>query len=151
MCPGYQVKFVNLLMTQLDFTSDSKIHKKNRENPMIGKTISRYKILSKIGEGGMGIVYKVEDENLKRQVALKFLPRELTRKKEAGERFIHEAQSASALGHQNVCTVHEIGKIDDGQMFIAMRYNEGETLKDKIAKGPLKITEAVDNAIQINR
>ena len=116
---------------------------------MIGKTISHYKILSEIGSGGMGIVYKAEDTNLKRHVALKFLPPELTRDKEARERFIHEAQSASALDHPNVCTVYEIGKTDDNQMFIAMGYYEGETLKDKIVKGPLKINEAIGIAIQI--
>ncbi len=116
---------------------------------MIGKTISHYKILSEIGSGGMGIVYKAEDKNLKRHVALKFLPPELTRDTEARERFIHEAQSASALDHPNVCTVYEIGKTDDNQMFIAMGYYEGETLKDRIAKGPLKINEAIDVAIQI--
>ena len=116
---------------------------------MIGKTISHYKILEEIGSGGMGIVYKAEDTNLKRHVALKFLPPELTRDTEARERFIHEAQSASALDHPNVCTVYEIGKTEDGQMFIAMGYYEGETLKDKIAKGPLKLDEAIEIAIQI--
>ena len=116
---------------------------------MIGKIISHYKILEEIGSGGMGIVYKAEDINLDRHVALKFLPPELTRDNEARERFIHEAKSASALDHPNVCTVHEIGKTDDNQMFIAMGYYEGETLKDKIAKGPLKLNEALDIAIQI--
>ena len=100
---------------------------------MIGKTISHYKILSEIGSGGMVIVYKAEDKNLKRHVALKFLPPELTRDNEARERFIHEAQAASALDHPNICNIHEIGKTDDNQMFIAMGYYEGETLKDKIA------------------
>ena len=116
---------------------------------MIGKIISHYKILEEIGSGGMGIVYKAEDINLERHVALKFLPPELTRDKEARERFIHEAKSASALDHPNICNIHEIGKTDDNQMFIAMGYYEGETLKDKIARGPLKITEALDIAIQI--
>ncbi len=116
---------------------------------MIGKTISHYKILEEIGSGGMGVVYKAEDINLDRHVALKFLPPGLTRDNEARERFIHEAKSASALDHPNICTIHEIDKTDDNQMFIAMGYYEGETLKDKIAKGPLKIDEAVDVAIQI--
>ena len=116
---------------------------------MIGKTISHYTILEEIGSGGMGIVYKAEDINLERHVALKFLPPELTRDNEARERFIHEAKSASALDHPNICTIHEIGKTEDNQMFIAMGYYEGETLKDKIAKGPLKIDEALDITIQI--
>ena len=116
---------------------------------MINKTISHYKIIEKIGEGGMGVVYKAVDTNLKRFVALKFLPTELSRDKAARERFIQEAQSASALDHPNICTIHEIGKTDDNQMFIAMGYYEGETLRAKIAKGPSKIDEAIDIVIQV--
>ena len=116
---------------------------------MIGKTISHYKILSEIGSGGMGIVYKAEDTNLKRHVALKFLPPELTRDTEARERFIHEAQLASALDHPNICTIHEIGKTDDNQMFIVMAYYEGKTLKKKIEGGSLKTDEILDITMQI--
>ena len=117
---------------------------------MIGRTISHYKILSKLGEGGMGVVYKAEDTKLKRTVAMKFLPQELTRDKGAKERFIHEAQAAAVLDHTNICAVYEIDENDEGQMFIAMGYYEGETLKDKIEKGPLKIEEALKIAIQVS-
>jgi serine/threonine protein kinase/tetratricopeptide (TPR) repeat protein len=116
---------------------------------MIGKTISHYKIFEKLGEGGMGVVYKAEDTRLKRTVALKFLPPELTRDPEAKQRFIHEAQASSALDHNNICTVYEIDETEAGQMFLAMAHYEGETLKDKIHRGPLKLKEAVDTAIQI--
>jgi serine/threonine protein kinase len=116
---------------------------------MIGTTISHYRILEKLGGGGMGVVYKAEDTKLKRIVALKFLPPELTRDDEAKQRFIHEAQAASSLDHNNICTVHEIGETNDGQIFIVMAYYEGETLKTKIDRGPLKIEEGVDIAIQV--
>ena len=119
------------------------------EIPVIGKVVSHYKILEKLGEGGMGVVYKAEDTRLKRTVALKLLPPELTRDTEAKERFTHEAQAASSLQHNNVCVVFDVDQTDDGQMFIAMEYLEGETLKKKIERGPLKIEEAVDIAIQV--
>jgi serine/threonine protein kinase/Tfp pilus assembly protein PilF len=99
---------------------------------MIGKKISHYEILEKIGSGGMGVVYKAEDTQLKRYVALKFLPTDMTRDEEAKARFVHEAQAASALDHPNICTIYEISQTPDGQNFIAMAYYEGETLKDKI-------------------
>jgi len=120
---------------------------------MIGKTISHYKILKKLAEGGMGVIYKAEDLKLKRIVALKFLPPELTRDKNAKERFVHEAQAASALEHPNICNIHEIDEISiEGrdQMFICMAYYQGETLEKKIERGPLKIDEAIDIAIQIS-
>ena len=116
---------------------------------MIGQTISHYRILKKLGEGGMGLVYKATDLNLERTVALKFLPPELTRDPEAKARFIHEAKAASALDHPNVCTVYEVNETDDGQMFMAMPCYEGETLKEKIARGPLKLYQAVVLAGQI--
>ncbi|MCK4237169.1 MAG: protein kinase, partial [Candidatus Krumholzibacteria bacterium] len=116
---------------------------------MIGETISHYKILEKLGEGGMGVIYKAEDTRLKRTVALKFLPPFMTRDPQAKERFIQEAQAASALDHSNICNIHEIGEMEDGQMFIVMAYYEGETLKKKIEGGPLKISEAIDITIQV--
>lgn len=116
---------------------------------LVGKTISHYQILDKLGEGGMGVVYKAEDTRLKRPVALKFLSAHLTRDPEANKRFIYEAQAASALDHQNVCTIYQVDETDDGQMFIAMAYYEGETLKEKIADGPLSQEEALSITIQI--
>jgi len=116
---------------------------------MIGKTVSHYRILEKLGEGGMGVVYKAEDTTLRRNVALKFLPSELTRDPDAKERFIQEARAASALDHPNICNIHEVGQTADGQTFIAMAYYEGESLKSKIERGPLKLEETFDIAIQI--
>lgn len=99
---------------------------------MIGETISHYKILQKLGGGGMGVVYKAEDTRLKRTVALKFLPPDLTRDEEAKTRFVHEAQAASALQHNNICNIHDIDETKDGQTFIVMACYEGETLREKI-------------------
>jgi serine/threonine protein kinase/cytochrome c-type biogenesis protein CcmH/NrfG len=115
---------------------------------MIGKTISHYRILEKIGSGGMGVVYKAEDTRLKRTVALKFLSAEHTLDDTAKSRFMQEAQAASALQHHNICTIHEIDQTADGQMFICMDYYPGHTLKSKIEQGPLPLHEAVDIALQ---
>jgi serine/threonine-protein kinase len=115
---------------------------------MIGKTISHYRILEKLGEGGMGVVYKAEDTKLGRHVALKFLPPALTMNAEARERFMQEARAASALDHRNICNIHDIEQTDDGQVFIAMAYYDGATLKERIEQGPLKLDEAIDIAIQ---
>jgi serine/threonine protein kinase/Tfp pilus assembly protein PilF len=115
---------------------------------MIGQTVSHYKILEKLGGGGMGVVYKAQDTRLDRPVALKFLPPDLTRDPEAKERFIHEAKAASALQHANICTIHDIEE-HDGQLFIVMDCYEGETLKKRIDRGLLKIEEALDIAVQI--
>ncbi len=117
---------------------------------MIGSSfLGRYKIVEELGRGGMGVVYKAEDTKLRRHVALKFLPPDLTRDPRAKERFVHEARAASALDHPNICIVHEIDETGDGQIFISMGCYEGETLKDKIEKGPLDVAEAVDIAIQV--
>jgi serine/threonine protein kinase/tetratricopeptide (TPR) repeat protein len=116
---------------------------------MIGKTISHYRILAKLGEGGMGVVYKAEDTKLGRTVALKFLPPELTRDAEAKRRFIQEARAASALDHPNICTVHEIDETSEGQTFIVMACYDGESLKAKIDRGPLRLEEALAISTQI--
>jgi TolB-like protein/Tfp pilus assembly protein PilF len=118
---------------------------------MIGKTISHYRIIEKLGEGGMGVVYKAEDTKLKRTVALKFLPPDLTRDAEAKKRFVVEAQAASALDHPNICTIHEIDETDDGRMFMCMACYEGETVKTKLKRGPLPLVEALDIAIGVAR
>ncbi len=97
----------------------------------------------------MGVVYKAQDLRLDRTVALKFLPPDLTRDEEAKERFIQEAKAASSLDHNNICNIHEIGETDDGQIFIAMACYEGETLEKKIERGPLKVEEAIETALQI--
>ena len=116
---------------------------------MEGRTVSHYRIVEKLGGGGMGIVYKAEDLRLKRMVALKFLPPEHTRDAEAKQRLVHEAQAASALDHVNICTVYEIDETPDGQLFLAMAYYAGETLKQRIGRGPLEIDEAIDVGIQV--
>ncbi len=110
---------------------------------MVGETVSHYRILSKLGEGGMGVVYKAEDTVLKRAVALKFLPADLTLDAAAKASFVHEAQAASALDHPNIGAVHEVDESEDGRSFICMALYDGETLKQKIAHGPLDIDEAL--------
>jgi len=116
---------------------------------VIGKTVSHYKIISKLGEGGMGVVYKAEDTRLDRSVALKFLPSSLAAQEAAKQRFIHEAKAASSLEHPNICAVHDIAETDDGQMFIAMPHYQGQTLQERIAEGPMDIGEAIDIVLQL--
>jgi len=116
---------------------------------MIGRTISHYSIESQLGAGGMGVVYKAKDLRLGRTVALKFLPPELTCAPDAKERFVREAKSASSLDHPNICTIYDFDETDDHQLFFAMPYYQGETLKSKLARGPLPISEAVEIATQI--
>ena len=115
---------------------------------MVGKIISHYKITAKLGEGGMGVVYKAEDTQLKRPVALKFLAAHLLKDEEARKRFHREAQAAAAVHHPNVCPVYEIAEVD-GKTFISMAFIEGESLDKRIEQGPLKIAEALGIAQQI--
>ncbi|NIO28541.1 MAG: protein kinase [Candidatus Latescibacteria bacterium] len=115
---------------------------------MIGRTISHYKILKKLGEGGMGVVYKAEDTKLKRTVALKFLSPHAVGSEEEKNRFVSEAQAAAALHHPNICTIYEIEEAED-QIFIAMAYISGQSLKEKLKKGPLDLDEALSITVQI--
>ena len=110
----------------------------------IGQNLSHYQVLEKLGEGGMGVVYKAFDSSLKRNVALKFLPANLTEHISTRKRFIVEAQAASALDHPNICNIHEISETDDGQLYICMAYYEGESLRQKIKKGPLTFEESLN-------
>ena len=117
---------------------------------MIDKTISHYRITAKLGEGGMGVVYKAEDTKLKRSVALKFLPIDKLEGEEEKARFLREAQAAAVLNHPNICTIYEIDEAG-GHTFIAMEFVEGPSVKQKIESRPLKLEEALDIAVQVGQ
>src|SRR5215216_6583712 len=118
-------------------------------DPLIDTTVAQYQVLARLGGGAMGVVYKARDTKLGRLVALKFLPPAWSHDEDAKQRFVREAQAASATDHANICTVHDIQSTDDGRLFIVMAFYDGQTLKQRLAQGSVKVAEALDIATQI--
>ena len=113
-----------------------------------GTTLGPYQIVSQLGSGGMGVVYRARDPRLKRTVAIKLLPADLTKDATAKQRFLQEAQAASALDHPNICTIHEINETDDGQLYLVMAHYEGETIKEWIL-GCIKVPSRVADRVEV--
>jgi len=134
-----------------DNRTDNRTETGELDEGLLGRVVGHYRILELLGGGGMGVVYKAEDTRLSRVVALKFLPPELTRDAEAKERFMQEARTASSLDHPNLCTILELGETRSGRLYLAMPCYDGETLRRKIAGGPLPVDEAAEIAEQIAR
>jgi eukaryotic-like serine/threonine-protein kinase len=118
-------------------------------DPFVGRSIAHYEILARVGGGAMGVVYQARDTRLGRLVALKFLPQQWSHDESAKQRFVREAQAASATHHPNICTIHDIESADDGQLFIVMAFYEGTTLKQRLENGPLALDEALEIATQL--
>ena len=116
---------------------------------LLGQTVGPYEVVARVGGGGMGVVYRARDTKLGRTVALKFLPPQWSHDEDARQRFVREAQAASATNHPNICTIHDIETAPDGQLFIVMAYYDGQTLKQRLMSGPLPVEEALDIATQI--
>jgi tetratricopeptide (TPR) repeat protein len=129
--------------------ADSRTGQILMTDPLVGTKVAQYEVLAKLGGGGMGVVYAARDTKLERGVALKFLPAEWSHDESAKQRFIREAQAASATDHRNICTIHDIDTAPDGRLFIVMAQYDGPTLKQKLEQGPLPTEEAIEIAAQL--
>ena len=146
--PRFVQAVFGFLGTSETATPHDASFRKSATSGLEGRGLSNYRVLEKLGAGGMGVVYKARDQRLDRPVALKFLPPSLSADEEAKRRFLQEAKAASAVDHPNICPIYDIGETDDGRLFLVMPCYEGETLKQKIARGPLPVEQAIDYAAQ---